>query len=59
MGMNFLDSPSTISSISYSVRLWQGSGGTVTVYVNRNNEDSDDAYAARNASSITVMEIAG
>jgi len=58
MGMNFLDAPSTTSSISYSVRLWQGSGATVTAYVNRNNEDSDGALSPRGASSITVMEIA-
>jgi hypothetical protein len=58
MGMNYLDSPATTSAVSYSIRLWQGSGGTVNMYVNRTGEDNDAASGTRAASSITVMEIA-
>jgi len=54
--MNFLDSPSTTSAISYSVRARTPSSGTL--YINRGQNDSDGAFgASRTVSSITVMEI--
>lgn len=59
MGMNYLDSPATTSAISYSIRLWQGSGSTVNMYVNRTHGDDNAASGSRSVSSITVMEIAG
>ena len=55
----FLDSPSSTSSLTYSVRLSHSSGGTRTVYVNRSETDSDTSDFPRAASTITVMEIAG
>jgi hypothetical protein len=54
----FLDSPSSTSSLTYSVRLGHSSGGTRTVYVNRSEADSDTSDFPRAASTITVMEIA-
>ncbi len=42
----------------YTIRLWHGSGGTQTIYVNRSNTDSNDAATGRNISTITAMEIA-
>jgi hypothetical protein len=56
--VNFLDSPSTTSAISYSVRARTPSTGTL--YINRGQTDTDGAYGAgRTISTITVMEIKG
>jgi len=56
--VNFLDSPSTTSAISYSVRARVPSSGNL--YINRGQSDSDAVSGAgRSVSSITVMEIKG
>jgi len=57
--MNFLDSPSSTSSVTYSVRLHNGDSGTQTLYVNRSQADTDSAPFARGVSTITLMEVAG
>jgi hypothetical protein len=54
--MNFLDSPSTTSSITYKLQTINTQ--PETVYVNRNARDSNVASEPRGVSSITVMEIA-
>jgi hypothetical protein len=51
----FLDSPSTSSSITYKVTA-QCNGGAL--YINREEQDSDNNDATRCVSNITVMEIA-
>mgnify|MGYP000210985985 CR=1 FL=1 len=57
--MNYLDSPATTSSTSYSIRLWNGAGGAAsTIYVNAVNQDTDAVYVPRSVSSVTLMEIA-
>ena len=57
---NFLDSPSTTSSITYSVRLKYGRGDdNRTLYLNRGEDSSDNASRMRSCSVITVMEVAG
>ena len=52
----FLDSPSTTSQITYK---WQGGnkGNAGSFYINRTEDDGNDATQIRLASSITVMEI--
>jgi hypothetical protein len=52
---NYLDSPSTTSSITYKIQVRNYSG---TLVVNRSYNDSDASYSGRGASTITVMEIA-
>ena len=54
-----IDSPSSVSSITYTVQV--ASQSPQTLYINRTQNDSDgtDAYQARCASTITVMEIKG
>lgn len=53
--LEFLDSPSSTSSVTYSVQVRnEGSG---TVYVNRSQSDTDNAIFMRTTSTITVMEI--
>ena len=53
--MNFLDSPSTTSAITYKVQFFISAG---TFYFNRAQSDSDVVGVHRYASTITVMEIA-
>jgi len=51
---NYLDSPSTTSSITYKIQMLAGSG---TVYLNYGGAISTVSSRARVASTITVMEI--
>jgi hypothetical protein len=57
----FLDSPSTTASTTYSVEIGNVAATTATgtFYVNRNPSTADNARTARPASTITLMEIAG
>jgi hypothetical protein len=53
----FLDSPSSTSAVTYTFAL--GGNGAVTLYINRDGRDADNANdATRTASTITLMEIA-
>ena len=55
--LNFLDSPSTTSQVTYKVRA--RAENPKTLYVNRGNEaDGDTAITSRFVSTITVMEVA-
>jgi len=56
--ISFLDSPSTTSSVTYQLQLINDRD-TETIYVNSGAVDPDSSQEFRNASSITVMEIAG
>ena len=56
-GAEYLDSPSSTSSLTYAAQAIVGSG-TGTVYVNRSSSDTDSGSYVRGVSSITVMEIA-
>ena len=56
---NYLDSPSTTSSITYSVRLKYGrNDDNRTIYLNRGETDNNNAGRMRTTSVITVMEVA-
>jgi hypothetical protein len=59
MVLSFLDSPSSTSALTYSVRLRHDGSGTVSVFVNRSTGDSDSTRGSRSASTITLMEVAG
>ena len=52
IAVNFLDSPSTTSAVTYKVR-WSGENGD-TYYLNRNASNTNEGMV----SSITVMEVA-
>jgi hypothetical protein len=54
--IEFLDSPSTTSAVTYSVNVGGDAG---TVYVNRTQSDANTATNARTSSTITLMEISG
>jgi len=55
IGVQYVDSPSTTSATTYSVRIGSNNG---TVYCNRSGSDRDTStYEGRSASTITLMEI--
>jgi hypothetical protein len=55
----FLDSPSTAAATTYSIRLRHGDQtSTRDVYVNRSQNDNDDARGGRSISTITAIEVA-
>jgi hypothetical protein len=53
----YLDSPASISSVTYKVQVVNN--GTETQYINFQRDDTDNNDRVRCVSSITVMEIAG
>jgi len=53
----FLDSPSTTSSTTYKIQIYNQNSASA-IFVNRSFTDSDNTSYLRQASSITVMEIA-
>jgi hypothetical protein len=59
VSFTYLDSPSTTSEVTYSLRLGHIDTGTATIFVNRFPADTDNSRFGRGASSITLMEIAG
>ena len=55
-----LDSPSTTSAVTYSMQVGTPYASSYEVYVNYHAEDSSDqSWAGRAASTITVMEVSG
>ena len=58
--LNFLDSPSTTSAITYGIKVWNGHTSTQNLAVNyKNGDDTDDNNHYRATSTLTAMEIAG
>ena len=59
--INFLDSPASISSLTYSINIGPTYAGTATrtVYVNRAETSSTSNTVPRGVSTITLMEVAG
>ena len=55
---SFLDSPSSTSLQTYSVKVWDTRDSNV-VYINRQHYDEDNHVAPTGTSSIMLMEIAG
>ena len=58
-GQHYLDSPSTTSTVTYSMRFNNTSGSTRTCYLNRGLTDTNGANFTRAVSSITAIEVAG
>ena len=54
--INFLDTPSSTSSLTYKI---QANNNGATTYINRTGTDSDSNSYSRQVSTITLMEIAG
>jgi hypothetical protein len=57
--LDFLDSPSTTSAVTYKIQIRTGAG-TSSVYINRTGSDRNTVnYEWRTPSNIIIMEIAG
>jgi hypothetical protein len=56
--VNFLDSPSTTSSVTYKVQVRCSVNGQ-TGYISRTQTDTDNANYSRSIATITAMEIEG
>jgi hypothetical protein len=56
-GATFLDSPSSVASVTYKIQALVQSGATLNI--NQNSDNADNVQTLRGVSSITVMEIAG
>ena len=58
--MNYLDSPSATSQITYNVQ-WRVSyaPASYTNYINQNYQENNDDSRSRTISSLTVIEVAG
>ena len=55
-----MDTPATISSVTYKMQVGTPYSSSYEVYVNYHAEDSSDqSWAGRAASTITVMEVSG
>lgn len=56
--VNYLDSPSTTSAITYSIKLGHNSGGGQTFNLNRSQVDGNNNDRPRSVTTITLQEIA-
>lgn len=54
----FLDSPASTSALTYGLEVFNYSGITRTIYINRSINDTDLANFPRSISTLTVMEVA-
>ena len=59
ISFQYLDSPSSTSSLTYSIRLSHSSSITRTVGLNIPSTDTDTNTQQRTASSITLYEVSG
>ena len=56
--LEYLDSPSTASAVTYRIRICGLFGQTShTAYVNRGSDDSDNDYTPKPASTLILMEV--
>ena len=57
-GGTYLDTAGSTSAITYSIRLSHGGNSTQTIYLNRVHSEADSGAYFRNASTITLTEVA-
>jgi len=55
----FLDSPASTSAQTYTVRIFNPSSITRTIFVNQDHNDANSNLVGRTASTIILMEVAG
>ena len=56
---NYLDSPASTSTQTYGFKFRHAENGSMTCYLNRNDNDGDSDLIQRPTSSITLYEISG
>lgn len=59
ISFSLVDSPSSVSAITYSIQTRMQGGQTIYLNRSQNDADNSETYNARTASTITVMEIKG
>ena len=59
ISQSFMDSPESTSALTYGISLYNRSGLSATLYVNRSPQDNDSDARQRTTSTITLMEVAG
>ena len=57
--LTYLDSPSSTSELTYSIRVSHNDGASQSLYLNRSADDNDANYASRMASAMILQEIKG
>ena len=57
--IQFLDSPSSTSAVTYNIKMGTTEGTNIVVYVNRSRTTGSGAEFGRFISTLTAMEIAG
>ena len=57
--IQFLDSPSSTSAVTYNIKMGTTEGTNVIVYVNRGRTTGSGAEYGRFISTLTAMEVAG
>ena len=57
LSTNFLDTPSSTSALTYSVKMGHTSGSSKTMYLNRDSDYTNSFRYPTNTSTITVMEV--
>jgi len=55
---SYLDNPQTTSQVNYGFTVSHNDNGTVHIYFNYHDGDSNHSYSGRGASSIVLMEVA-
>ena len=58
VAINFLDSPSSTSSVTYNVRFYNQYAASTTLYLNRGGNGENNGGRTRATSTITAMEVA-
>ena len=56
---NFLDSPASTSTQTYGFKFRHAENGSMSCYLNRNDNDGDSGLIQRPISSITLYEVSG
>ena len=56
---NFLDSPASTSTQTYGFKFRHAENGSMSCYLNRNDNDGDSGLVQRPISSITLYEVSG
>ena len=59
LNKTYLDSPSTTSATTYSIRIGGSRNGTTNYYINRPYQFVDNNRRATGASTLTLMEVKG
>ena len=57
--VQYLDSPSTTSAVTYMFNITHNSSSQRALYINKTDDDSNNDKVPRGVSTMTVMEISG